>query len=142
MTTIKSYTTIFLILLCCILTSFTNTSSEAETNPIAGKWMLIQFYPVKKDTFNYKELVVFQVENEGMTSGFLGCNKFRTECETRGNGIHFSTILSSRKFCNKTYMDLEDHFKSILTNANIYSINENILTLYEDKKKLASFKKQ
>jgi heat shock protein HslJ len=141
MTTIKSYTFIILFLFCSSLVSF-NYYSESVAAPIVGKWVLTQFYPAKKDTFKYKELVIFQIESAGMTSGFMGCNKFRTECETQRDSIHFGTILSSRKFCGEIYMDLEDQFKYTLSNANAYLIKENALTLFEGKKKLASFKKQ
>jgi heat shock protein HslJ len=142
MTTIKSYIFIILFLFCSSLVSFNCYYSESVAAPIVGKWVLTQFYPTKKDTFKYKELVAFQIENAGMTSGFMGCNKFRTECATKRDSIHFGTILSSRKFCGKIYMDLEDQFKYTLSNANAYLIKENTLTLFEGKKKLAAFKKQ
>ena len=142
MTTIKSYTLIAILLFCILQVSFNCYDTRSVAKPIVGKWALIQFYPTKKDTFKYKELVIFQVENEGMTAGFMGCNKFRTECEIQRDSIHFGTILSSRKFCEKAYMDLEDKFKATLSSANAYLIKENTLILFEDKKKLASFKKQ
>lgn len=143
MTTIKSYTSYtVLFLFCGLLLSFKYHFTESIAEPLVGKWVLTQFYPAKKDTFQFKELVTFQIENAGMTAGFLGCNKFRTECETNGDSIHFGSILCSRKFCPKAYMDLEDQFKSTLSNANIYSIKKNTLILFEGKKKLAAFKKQ
>lgn len=142
MTTIKSYTLVALLLFCCSLVSFNCYYKESDVQPIVGKWVLTHFYPAKKDTFKFKELVTFQIENEGMTAGSMGCNKFRTECETQRDSIHFGTILSSRKFCDRAYMDLEDQFKATLSNANAFLIEENTLILFEGKKKLASFKKQ
>lgn len=142
MTTTKSYAYIVLFLLCGSLVSFNYYQTESAVKPIEGKWVLTQFYPAQKDTFRFKELVVFQIENAGMTAGFMGCNKFRTECETNRDSIHFGTILSSRKFCDRIHMDLEDRFKSTLSNANIYSLKEGTLTLYNGRKKLASFKKE
>lgn len=142
MTTIKSYTLITLFLFGTCLVSFSYYYTESGSKPIAGKWVLTQFYPARKDTFKFKELVVFQIENEGMTAGFMGCNKFRTECEIRGDSIYFGTILSSRKFCSKPYMDLEDQFRATISNANVYSLKEETLTLFAGNKKLASFKKQ
>jgi len=141
MTTIKSCVPIVLFLFCSTLVSFNSINKETVTEPLIGKWALIQFYPAKKDTFKYKGLVTFQIENAGMTAGFLGCNKFRTECETNGDSIHFGTILSSRKFCEKAYMDVEDQFKYTLLNADVYRIKDDILILFEGKKKLAAFKK-
>lgn len=141
MTTIKSYTLIAILLVGSLLVSF-NYYRGSVAEPIVGKWALMHFYPAKKDTFKFKELVSFQIENEGMTAGFMGCNKFRTDCQTQRDSIHFGTILSSRKFCGKVYMDLEDRFKGTLSNANTYLIKDNILILFEGKKKLASFKKQ
>jgi heat shock protein HslJ len=142
MTTIKSYTRIVILLFCCSLVSFNSYYKESDAKPITGKWVLTNFYPVKKDTFKFKELVTFQIENEGMTAGFMGCNTFRTECETRRDSIYFGTVLSSRKFCERAYMDLEDKFKATLSSANAYVIQENTLILFEGKKKLAAFKKQ
>lgn len=141
MTTIKSYTFIAIVLFSSFLVSF-NSSTETVAEPIVGNWVLTQFYPAKKDTFNFKELVSFQIENEGMTAGFMGCNKFRTECKTQRDSIHFGTILSSRKFCGKAYMDLEDRFKVVLSTSNAFLIKDSTLILFEGKKKLASFKKQ
>jgi heat shock protein HslJ len=139
---IKSYTLIVLFLFCSSLVSFNCYYSESVAEPIVGNWVLTQFYPAKKDTFKFKELVIFQIENAGMTVGFMGCNKFRTECKIQRDSIHFGTILSSRKFCGKAYMDLEDKLKSTLSSTNAYVIKENTLILFEGKKKLASFKKQ
>ena len=142
MRTIKSYTYILLFLCCLSLLSFKCYYIESIAKPLVGKWVLIQFYPTKKDTSKFKELISFQIETAGMTAGFLGCNKFRTECATNGDSIHFGAIFSSRKFCEKASMDLEDQFKSTLSNANIYTIKENTLILFQGKKKLAAFKKQ
>lgn len=142
MTTIKSYTLVAIFLFSGFLVSFNCYYTESVAEPIVGKWVLTDFYPTKKDTFKFKELVTFQIENEGMTAGFMGCNKFRTECNTQRNSIHFGTILSSRKFCGRAYMDLEDRFKVTLSSANAYLIKDNTLILFEGKKKLASFIKQ
>jgi heat shock protein HslJ len=109
---------------------------------IEGKWSLVRFYPAKNDTFKFVQTVSLSIERDGITAGFLGCNKFRTECTANGNNIRFGTILSSRKFCEREYMDLEDEIKSVLIRANAFSIIDNTLILSEGKTKLASFKKQ
>jgi len=142
MTTIKSCAYIVIFLFCGTLVSFNCYNKETIAEPLIGKWVLTHFYPTKKDTFKFKELATFQIESAGMTSGFLGCNKFRTECKTHRDSIHFGTILSSRKFCKKEYMDLEDKFKSTLSIATIYTIQDNTLILFDGKTKLAAFKKQ
>ena len=142
MTTIKSYTYIILFLFCTTLVSFDCYYKETVVKPLVGKWVLTHFYPARNDTFKFKELATFQIENAGMTSGFLGCNKFRTECKTNQDSIHFGSVLSSRKFCEMKYMDLEDKFKITLSNATIYTIKDNTLILFNGKTKLAAFKKQ
>lgn len=122
--------------------SFTLKNEEISSEPVAGKWKLVQLYPTKYDTFLYKESVQIEIEKEGMTSGFLGCNKFRTECKTSADKIHFETLLTSRKFCNRHYMDLEDHMKELLGSANSFTLVDSNLYLYIDNKKRAAFKKE
>ncbi len=133
---------ILLVCCCSVLLSYRWNNDASVPASLAGKWSLIKFHPGKKDTFKFVETASLVIERDGITAGFLGCNKFRTQCSAEGDSIRFGTILSSRKFCEREYMDLEDQVKSILTHATIFHIEENTLILCEGKKKLASFKKQ
>jgi hypothetical protein len=140
MTTIKSG--LITLLLCCIVSiSFKPKEQTILKDSIIGRWTLIGFFPKKIDTFSHKELIVINIDKDGMTTGFLGCNKFRTTCKSYQDSIRFGTILYSRKFCNRTYMDMEDQLKTTLSKSNIFNVEEKTLILYEGKKKLASFKK-
>jgi len=141
MTTIKSGL-ITLLLVCCIVSiSFKSKGSTILKDSIVGRWILVGYFPKKIDTFAHKELIVIDIDKDGMTTGFLGCNKFRTTCRIYQDSITFGTILYSRKFCSRTYMDMEDQLKITLSKSNIFNIEEKTLMLFEGKKKLASFKK-
>lgn len=142
MTTIKSCILISVLCCCSILVSSRWNSHSAVPEVLAGKWSLVKFYPNKKDTLQLAQTALLVIERDGITAGFLGCNKFRTECAAQSDSIRFGTILSSRKFCERAYMDLEDQLKSVLTRASRFHIENNTLILSEGKKKLASFKKQ
>ncbi len=110
-------------------------------NAIIGTWELCQLYPKAKDTFQHKETMQLTIEKDGTTTGFLACNKFRTTCTTYRDSIAFGTILSSRTFCQRSVMDLEDKIKAVISTSNLYSTKDNTLTLYCGKEKLALFKK-
>jgi heat shock protein HslJ len=142
MTTIKPYSIVFIIFCCFVgLGSFTWTSQAPPNDSVVGTWNLSQLYPTAKDTFQHKETMQLTIEKDGNTTGFLACNKFRSSCTTYRDSITFGTILSSRKFCHRSVMDLEDKIKAVLSTTNLYSTKDNTLTLYCGKVKLALFKK-
>jgi hypothetical protein len=140
MTTIKSG---LITLLICSIVSISSTPKGPNIlkESIVGRWILVGYFPKKIDTFLHKELIVIDIDKDGMTTGFLGCNKFRTTCRIYQDSITFGTILYSRKFCNRTYMDMEDQLKTTLSKSNLFNIQEKTLILFEGKKKLASFQK-
>lgn len=143
MTTIKSvFITFIAFIVCCIaFISFTQKEPNTLNDTIVGKWALVEYFPKKIDTFSHKELIEIVIEKDGMTTGFMGCNMFRTTCRIYQDSIQFGTILQSRKFCNKTFMDMEDKLKKTLSRSSNYTIQGKTLILFESKKKLASFKK-
>jgi hypothetical protein len=139
MMTIKSG--LITLLLCCIVSISFQPKGPILNESIVGRWTLIGYFPKKIDTFSHKELIVIDIDKDGMTAGFLGCNKFRTTCKTCLDSIKFGTISYSRKFCNRSYMDMEDQLKATLSKSNIFNIEEKTLILFEGKKKIACFKK-
>lgn len=82
------------------------------------------------------------IEEGGISNGFMGCNKFRTDCTVKQDSIFFGTITSTRKFCTKEYMDVEDQFRYALQNTNRYKIHKQQLYLLNGSKKLVAFTKE
>jgi heat shock protein HslJ len=132
--------TFFILFLC----SFQKADSESTGIPVdlKGTWKISSFADLKKDTVLHSLSISLIIDPEGICSGFLGCNNFRTTCKVKQDSISFADIIRGRKFCFKEYMDLEDHYIMVLSKANRYYISRNILFLFEGKKKLATFIKE
>jgi len=139
--TIKS-SSIILIIFCTVFFSVRWKESSSIPNNLVGKWNVVQFHSVPKKLFQIQNPVGIQIDPDGMTTGFIGCNRMRTNCTIDGEHIQFGTILTTRKFCEEAYMDVEDRMKDILTNTTQYYINKNMLTFYAGKKKLVTLSKE
>ena len=132
----------YILFFCFLFLSAQWKESASIPAHVTGKWKLFILHSRDTKQFTNKSVVHIEIDPDGMTTGFTGCNKIRTNCSIAGEAIQFGTILSSRKFCEKEFMDLEDHMKDILKNATTYHLKNNQLTLYTGKKKLATFSKE
>jgi len=128
----------FFTLFLCSFQHHDYTLASIPTD-LKGTWKISSFSDLKKDTALHSLSISLIIDPEGICSGFLGCNNFRTTCKVRQDSISFSDIIRGRKFCFKEYMDLEDHYIMVLSKANRYYISKNMLFLFEGKKKLATF---
>lgn len=137
-----SYISIILSIFCFVSASAKWNESTSIPESLVGKWNVVQFHSVRKDAYPKKQGVTIQIDADGMTTGFVGCNRIRTSCVVDDDSIHFGTILSTRKFCQKEYMDVEDYMKEVLSNSNMFILKNNMLTLFSGKKKLVTFSKE
>lgn len=142
MITKTSYISIVLSIFCIVFSSAKWNESTSIPQALVGKWNVVEFHSVHKDAYPKKQSVTIQIDADGMTTGFVGCNRIRTSCAIDDDSIRFGTILSTRKFCQKEYMDVEDYMKEVLTNSNKFILKNNILTLLSGKKKLVTFSKE
>lgn len=134
--------TSYILILSFLFLSVQWKKSESIPTSLNGKWRLYTLHSNQiKEAANIT-ITHLQIDPDGMTTGFVGCNKIRTNCTVDGHAIQFGTILSSRKFCEKEFMDLEDALKEILKSSTIYHQKNNLLTLFSGKKKLATFIKE
>lgn len=131
-------------LLLVLLSAFTlpRQSTAPAPSDLIGTWKLVAFHKSPKDTLLSLSNLHIILNEGGLSNGFLGCNHFRTEYNVEQDSLAFGTIMSSRKFCTKAYMDLEDQYLMVLTKTTRYRIHKNTLTLLAGKKKLAQLIKQ
>lgn len=138
----KSYIAIVLTFFCILFSAAKWKDSASIPQSLVGKWNVIQFHSVHKDAYPKKQSATVQIDADGMTTGFVGCNRIRTTCVVDDDSIRFGTILSTRKFCQKEYMDVEDYMKEVLSNSNMFILKNDMLMLFSGKKKLVTFKKE
>jgi putative lipoprotein len=81
-----------------------------------------------------------QLQADGKTKGFGGCNMFHGSYQQKGNDLSFGPSMSTKKACMDG-MDTESKFMSALGQVRYYSIHKEILSVLNDKKqKIAEFK--
>ena len=81
-----------------------------------------------------------QLQVDGNTKGFGGCNMFRGAYQQKGNDLSFGPSMSTKKAC-LAGMDTEGKFMSVLGEVKYYSIHKEILSVLNGKKqKIAEFK--
>lgn len=102
---------------------------------LSGKeWILIELNgkPVSLDTsFPQKPYLTFEKDNR--ISGNLGCNSFGGNLELQpGNGIKISEISATRMACPN--LEVEQGFLDALQKAKSFVVENNTLTLSNDKK--------
>ncbi|WP_452232718.1 META domain-containing protein [Lacinutrix sp. MEBiC02595] len=101
-----------------------------QTETLSGKYMISSFIDNKELPENSH--LNFDATNNKV-SGFAGCNNFSATYSTEGNTIKFGTFMSTRMHC-KRYMDIEQNFLKILEGTTNFSVDNNILTLRNNKK--------
>ena len=81
-----------------------------------------------------------QLQADGKTKGFSGCNMFNGSYQQKGNDLSFGPMMSTKKAC-MAGMDTEASFMSVLAQVKYYSIHKETLSILNDKKqKIAEFK--
>tara|TARA_B100000809_G_scaffold243969_1_gene269460 strand:+ start:210 stop:1052 length:843 start_codon:yes stop_codon:yes gene_type:complete len=81
-----------------------------------------------------------QLQADGKTKGFGGCNMFHGIYQHNGNDLSFGPSMSTKKAC-MAGMGTEGKFMSALDEVKYYSIHKEILSVLNGKKqKIAEFK--
>lgn len=75
---------------------------------------------------------------EKTISGRTNCNRFFGKYETDGRKLDFENMGMTRMACPE--MEYEDAFMKMLDEADRYEIHGSELTLFDDSKKLATFR--
>lgn len=114
---------------------------KAEAS-IKAKWILVSI----ENFITEKEL-----EESGITkpflviedniSGYTGCNNMMGgSAEIIKNSIKFSAMATTKKMCMGKANEIEGRFLAILQEATRFELNSVTLVLFEEEKKLATFK--
>lgn len=86
-------------------------------------------------TFQKYPHLIFQ--NENRLSGNLGCNGFGGNIEFEvGNTIKISDIIATQMACPN--LEVEQDFLDVLNNAKSYTVENNVLTLSNNKKEITA----
>ena len=70
-------------------------------------------------------------EDEGIVSGFDGCNRFNGSISVEGNQIRFSELASTRRYCQN--MEVVDQITAVFSGKTVdYEVIGNELLLKSD----------
>jgi len=83
-----------------------------------------------------EELTIAFDETTNKVSGFSRCNQYFGTYKTDGNSIVFSQIGSTKKYCQSEANKIEQKFLKALSKVNMFSLQENNLSLHVDKETL------
>lgn len=79
-----------------------------------------------------KELIITFDDTTNKVTGFAGCNRFFGSYSVQNNTINFSNIGSSKKYCGKEIMTLEDTVLKSLKSTTSFSTNDNTISFLEN----------
>jgi heat shock protein HslJ len=106
----------------------------ARVNPLPGTaWQLISF-----DGSTPAGTITLQFDDQGRATGSGGCNQFGGSFVVESDGIQFSQVISTERAClNDDVMAQESAFYAALSEAVLFSINDDELTItYGDNQTL------
>lgn len=113
---------------------------EEETESILDAyWMLLSLEGQSPQGKNSTRTAYIRFqERENDVKGFGGCNNFFGKYELNGNSLKLSKIGSTRMACPD--MAEETKFMQVLERVDSYRITDRILTLYQGKEAIATFR--
>lgn len=135
--------TIWMICLGLIALTACKTVKTINNNALSltdKYWRLISLNneTITKDPPATREMHMILKKDGLKVNGNAGCNSFFGTFELKeNNGISFGKMGSTMMACKD--MQLERQFLDALTNANVYAIEGNQLTLSKDNAVLAKF---
>ena len=103
-----------------------------QTEILSGKYMISSF--IKKTELPENMYLNFD-ETTNRVSGFAGCNNFSGAYSVEGNRIKFGPFVSTKMHC-KRFMDVEQSLLKTLEETTSFSLENNMLTLKNDKEDL------
>jgi heat shock protein HslJ len=137
----KIYYLILLVLMWlygCKTASPADPQSETETI-LDAYWMLLSMDGESPQAPNNTHTAYLRLqENENDVKGFSGCNNFFGKYTLSGSSLTFSNLGSTRMMCPD--MEKETEFMRMLERVTSYSLSDRILTFYEDKEAIATFR--
>jgi len=142
MNAIKKLQLISFLLLTCIHCKPTNTNKTLTTLENT-RWKLSEMNGNPIITPEGAKEVHFILTANGdarKINGFAGCNSITGSYTLTGDHIKF-IVASTKMMCPAEQMEIEDFFTNVLTTADSYKIDGDVLELYEGNTSLADFKR-
>lgn len=103
-----------------------------QTESLSGKYGITSF--IKNAELPENIHLNFD-ETTNRVSGFAGCNNFSGDYSVEGNNIKFGPFISTKMYC-KRFMDVELSLLKTLEEATSFSLENNTLTLKNNKEDL------
>jgi heat shock protein HslJ len=134
----------FLILVAVLWLYGCKTASPAQTETetdtvLDAYWMLLSLEGQSPQAPNNTQTAYIRLqEKENDVKGFAGCNHFFGKYALNGSALRFSDLGSTRMMCPN--MDQETKLMQVLGRVSSYGIAGRILTLYEGKEAIATFR--
>lgn len=104
-------------------------NSNKVQNILSGSYNITQIG--NNISISSKLIITFDDKSNKVT-GFAGCNSFFGTYHTQDASVTFSNIASTKKYCQKEIMDIENHFLKALKSANLFTIKDTVLSLLEN----------
>ena len=114
--------------------------TKINKNLVEKKWKLIEINGVAISSMNpqptVETFIFFQVDGNKVY-GNSGCNNFTGVYKSEGGALKFSAMISTRKMCID--MTIENQMNKLFQAVDSYAIQNNTLSLLQDKTILARF---
>lgn len=113
---------IIILLTTVFLSTCSNSNKSQELVEIIGKEF--QVVEINKNDISAYNLTMNLEENEARVSGFAGCNNYFGSYSINNDGISFSKIAATKKYCQEIN-NVESSFLKSLSNVTHYKQAKN-----------------
>lgn len=122
----------------CKTANPTEPEAEADT-VIDAYWMLLSLEGQSPQApKNTRTAYIRLEEKKNKVKGFSGCNHFFGKYELNGDSLRFSDLGATRMMCPN--IEQETKLMKVLGRVESYAIAGRILTFYQGKQAIATFK--
>lgn len=134
----------FLVLSVLFLSTQLNAKRVApiRSDILDGKYNLVKIWDGEhmKNTAKQKSEITIDSKTTSF-SAFFGCNRMSAEFNFMRYQIMPIRMISTEMFCNDTINNLETEFSKMISVANHFTIEQNIVKFYHEEQVVLEFKK-
>ena len=105
------------------------TKGDTKVESLSGTYSISQIVEYNSVS---RELSITLEESTNSVSGFAGCNNFFGTYSLDQNRLTFKNIATTKKFCEKEVNEIENQLITVLNSINTFSLNEDVLSFFED----------
>lgn len=130
---------LFLAFGACTISQRNRQFAEGVPDLQGSYWMLVSLQGQDlKDIPETNTAYIRFEEGSDELRGYAGCNRLQGRYQANDSTLHLTNLSTTRMMC--PYMEQENSMMAILEKVNSYVIAGEVLTLFHDKKAVATFK--